>query len=84
MERIFKNYYKNWNEHIPAKSKRFKKRIKYILDTDDYLHIRKIFGHLITKGFVIKKKNRASTRYCWNPFSLEESLLVSSKIQTFN
>jgi len=62
----------------------FKKRIKYILDTDDYLYCRKIFGHLITKGFIIKKKNRASTRYLWNPFSLQESLLSSSKLQTFN
>jgi hypothetical protein len=62
----------------------FKKRIKYILDIDDYLHIRKIFGHLLTKGFIIKSKNRNTTRYLWNPFSIDEKLLVSTKKQTFN
>ena len=31
-------------------------RIKYILDIDDYLHIRKVFGNLIVRGFIIKKK----------------------------
>jgi len=62
----------------------FKKRIKYILDTDDYLYVRKIFCHLITKGFIIKKKNRATTRFCWNPFNICEQLLVSSTTQTFN
>lgn len=62
----------------------FKKRIKYILDIEDYLHIRKVFGHLITKGFIIKKKNRAYTRYIWNPFNIDEQLLVSSTMQSFN
>ncbi len=62
----------------------FKKRIKYILDIDDYLHIRKVFGHLITKGFIIKKKNRNTTRYLWNPFNIDEQLLVSSTMQSFN
>jgi hypothetical protein len=62
----------------------FKKRIKYILGIDDYLHIRKVFGNLIVRGFIIKKKDRRTTRYIWNPFSLEESLLLSSKKQTFN
>lgn len=62
----------------------FKKRIKYILGIDDSLKIRKIFGHCVLKGFIIKRKNRQVTRYCWNPFGLDEKLLVSSTNQSFN
>ena len=62
----------------------FKKRIQYILDTDDNLHVRRIFANLITRGFIIKVKNRKTTRYSWNPFNLSDELLSSSKKQTFN
>ncbi len=53
----------------------FKKRISFILGTNDSIFIRRIFNWLVARKYITKSRKLGRVVYLFNPHELDEEIL---------